>query len=387
MQYSTLKRNLLPIALITLGCLIFLATIFYLFRSQMEIIGWVAFGLFMIAIGVLGIMVTSPKPMADDESMPTSQVSTETAPPSTTSPEPPTAQAWEVAPEQRSGITLSKPVLIGGGVLLVSLVVLLLCNLGTALRPLFTVTDNKIVDCGDVALYVEDGWKFVLAYSYRAADAESGYEERTDCVVERERFVWTKNKRTPKTADTPELEDAALEDFSNPAPYAQPTQTPFAQPPGAHMPEPSLTPWLANSPLPTATPPSISAPLPTNTPLPSLPTATPVPRTDIVVCDATLNDAYLNTYVQWRGVIVDDPTFDDVGLWFQVAWKNPNSGSVCSEAVFFVSYDSDERFFAEDLVAVTGTITSINYDYEGDSGQTEYTVVVKADDVEFLDEP
>ena len=86
-------------------------------------------------------------------------------------------------------------------------------------------------------------------------------------------------------------------------------------------------------------------------------------------------------------MIVDDPTFNDEGLWFQVSWKNPNSNSECKETVFFVSYDSDERFFAEDMVAVTGAISNINYDYENNSGQTEYAVVVKADDVEFLDEP
>jgi len=391
MQPSTLKRNLLPIALMTLGCLIFLATIFYLFRSQMEFVGWVALGLFMIAIGVLGIVVTSPKANAnadaDAEAAPSSQVSSEPAPPAPTSPEPPTPQAGEVTPEQRSRITLSKPVLIGGGVLLVSLVVLLLCNLVTALRPLFTVTDNKIVDCGDVALYVEDGWRFVLAYSYRATDAESGYEERTDCVVERERFVWVKNKRTPKTEDTPQPEDEATADFSNPAPDAWPTWTPYVQPPAAQMPAPSPTPWVVNSPLPTTTPPLASAPLPTNTPLSSLATATPVPSTDLEVCAATLNDTYLNTYIQWKGMIVDDPTFNDEGLWFQVSWKNPNSNSECKETVFFVSYDSDERFFAEDMVAVTGAISNINYDYENNSGQTEYAVVVKADDVEFLDEP
>lgn len=86
-------------------------------------------------------------------------------------------------------------------------------------------------------------------------------------------------------------------------------------------------------------------------------------------------------------MIVDDPTFEDDGLWFQVSWTNKNPGSACSEAAFFVSYDSDERFFADDMVLVTGTIINTTYEYEDDSGETRYTVVVRANYVEFLDEP
>jgi len=104
------------------------------------------------------------------------------------------------------------------------------------------------------------------------------------------------------------------------------------------------------------------------------------------VCDAISNDAYLDIYVQWEGIILDTPVLEDEGLWFQVQWTNPDPDGVCEQAVFFVSYDSDERFFEEDVVLVTGTIIDVEYAYEGESGETEYAIVVRADNVEFLDE-
>ena len=104
------------------------------------------------------------------------------------------------------------------------------------------------------------------------------------------------------------------------------------------------------------------------------------------MCEATSDDTYLNTYIQWEGVIVDTPTFEDEGLWFQVQWTNSDTASECDQATFFVSYDSDERFFEDDTVAVTGTIIDTTYKYEGESGETEYSVVVRADYVEFLGE-
>jgi hypothetical protein len=392
MLRSTLKRNMLPIALIALGCLIFLAIVLYLFRSQMEAVGWVVLGLLMIGMGVLGIVATSPKNknFAGDEPTTASQVSSETSPPPITSPGYPTADVWEATPGQQGKTTLSKPVLMGGGVFLAIIVLLLLCNLGTAFLPLFTVHETKIIDCGEASLYAEEGWRFVSTYSYHLEDAVSGDTVHTECVMEQERFVWARDKRTQKDEDTPEDERAAEDDAStdifNPVPYVEPTWTSFVQPPATQM-LPSPTPWIANSPLPTETPPPSSASLPTNTPLPLSPTPSQIPRTDIDVCEAASDDVYFNTYVQWKGVIVDDPTFEDKGLWFQVSWTNTNPDSACSEATFFVSYDSDERFFAEDTVLVTGTIINTNYEYEDDSGQTGYTVVVRADDVEFLDEP
>jgi hypothetical protein len=105
------------------------------------------------------------------------------------------------------------------------------------------------------------------------------------------------------------------------------------------------------------------------------------------VCEATSNDTYLNTYVQWEGTIIDTPTSEEEGLWFQVQWTNSDPKSECSQASFFVSYDSTDRFYEEDMVTVTGTIIDTTYKYEGESGQTEYSVVVRADNVKFLGAP
>ncbi len=402
MLRSAFRRNLFPIALITVGCLIFLAIILFLFRSQMEMVGWVVLGLLMIAVGVLGIVVTSPKTagLAGDEPTASSQASSETSPPSTTEPGYSTAHAGEVTPGQQNTTTIPRPMLIAGGVLLGSIVLLLLCNLGTALLPLFTVHETQIVDCRVASDYVEDSWRFVSAYSYNFEDDVSGYTERTDCVMERERYVWTGEKRTPKDDassddafnDDVSDDDASSDDVSDddadvfdPPSYWEPTQPPFTRPPATQLPQPTPTSLPVNPPAPTETLPPSSASSPTNTPLP--PTPSPVPRTDINVCEAALNDTYLNIYVQWEGVIIDTPTLEDEGLWFQVQWTNSDPNSECSQAAFFVSFDSSERFFEEDRVAVTGTIIDINYEYEGEAGQTEYTVVVSAANVKLLDEP
>ena len=104
------------------------------------------------------------------------------------------------------------------------------------------------------------------------------------------------------------------------------------------------------------------------------------------ICEATSSDAYLDTYVQWHGMIVDTPTPEDDGLWFQVQWTNPAPDGVCDQVVFFVSFDTAERFFEEDVVLVSGTIIEIDYEYETESGEIEYAVVIRAEKVELLDE-
>ncbi|MEJ5309125.1 MAG: hypothetical protein WHX52_05095 [Anaerolineae bacterium] len=409
MLRSTLKRNLFPIVLITLGCLIFLAIILYVFRAYLGIVIWVLFGLLLIGVGVLGIVLNNPKRKAsvgDKPSRP-SRVASGTPPPARGAPKYSAVGTRESKPGRQDTITVSRPLLIAAGVLFGCLVLLLLANVGTALRSLLTVRKTQIIDCQEAGRYAEDGWHFVSAYSYRVEDEVAGYTERTECVMERERFVWARDKRTPKKDDASQDEasqdDASDDDASDDdastddtfiddipptdsgASYSEPPQTNFPPPPATQAPWPTAPLAPMSSPLPTWTLPALPTE-PMATPLPALPTATPMPRTDIGVCDATSNDFYLDTYVQWEGMIIDDPTLGDEGLWFQVQWTNSNSSSPCSEATFFVSYDSTERFFAEDMVIVTGTITDIAYAYEGESGETEYAVVVKADNVEFVGE-
>ena len=405
MLRSTLKRNLFPIVLITLGGLICLAIILYVLRAYLATVVWVLLGLFMIGIGVVGIVVTNPKnkTFADDEPSRSPQEKPGIAAPSIPSPKPSAAKTKQTRFGQQETITISKPVLIGGGVLLVSLVLVLLCNFGMALRSLLTVRKTQIVDCVEASLYAEEGWQFVSSYSYRLGDEVAGYTEYTDCVMEREQLIWTKDNHTPKDnasvdeasiseVDTDEVSPnaAATDDMDtatlDSAQHIEPTQTRIPQPSPTQMPLPTSTVGVVSSPLPTWTLPPTSVPEPTATPLPLPPTPTPVPRTDIDVCEATSNDTYLNTYVQWEGVITDIPTFEDAGLWLTIQWTNSDTGSDCSQAVFFVSYDSDERFFEEDKVIVTGTIMNTTYKYEGESGETEYSVVVRADYVEFLGE-
>jgi hypothetical protein len=391
MLRSTLKRNLFPIALITLGGLICLAIVLYVFRAYLATVVWVLLGLFMIGIGVIGIVASNPKnkTIIGDAPSRSSQ-----APPSpTTPPRSSAVRTREIKLGQQNAITISKPVLIAGGVLLVSLVLVLLCNFGMALRSLLTVQKTQIIDCREASLYAEEGWRFVSAYSYRLGDEVSGYTDHTDCVMEQERFIWTKDKRVSKedtstggesTGDAPIDADTGIPD---PAAYLEPTQTHSSQPAATQMPPPTSNVGAVSSPLPTWTPPPSPTSRPTATPLPLSPTPSTVSRTDIEVCEATSNDTYLNTYVQWEGTIINTPTFEEEGLWFQVQWTNSDPKSECSQATFFVSYDGTNRFYEEDMVAVTGTIIDTTYKYEGESGQTEYSVVVRADDVKLFVEP
>jgi hypothetical protein len=427
-----LKRNLLPIALITIGCLIFLAIILYLFRAHLATVGWILFGLFLIGLGGAGLVVNNPKRRsgAGAKPAPSAPVSPGASPSPKSTPGYTAARMRETKPAPQASITLSQPVLIGAGVLVASLILMLLCNVGTVLHSLLTVSQTHIVDCREASQYAEDGWQFVSAYSYRLGDEVVGYTEYTDCVLERERFVWAKDERiAPDEASIDEalitevsIDGGATDDrfgdenFAGDVPVstqsAMFTQTPVPQLPATQEPFPTFTVESVSSPMPTWTPPPTLAPLatstptvaplpmdtstpavaplpidtftPTATPLVSSPTSTPIPRTDVEVCTTMSNDTYLKTYVQWEGIIVDDPDSDDEGLWFQVQWTNANSGSACAQAIFFVSYDSDERFFAEDTVLVTGTIVDVAYAYEGESGETEYAVVIRADDVEFL---
>lgn len=392
MLRSVLKRNLFPIALITLGCLIFLAIILYVFRAYLGIVIWVLLGLLLIGVGVIGIVASNPKNKihAGARSSRISPAGPGMLPP-TTAPKFSAVGTREIKPGRQDTITVSRPLLIAAVVLFVGLVLLLLGNVGTVLRSLLTVRKTQIVDCREAARYAEDGWQFVSAYSYRVEDEISGYTEHTDCVMERERFVWARDKRTPKKDDA-STDDASLDDPStgdgpgvfDPASYLDPTQ-PYLPTPDTQAPWPTATFEPVSSPLPTWTPPSFT-PEPMATPLPPTPTPTPIPRADIVVCDVVLDDAYFDVYVQWEGVIVDDPTLEDEGLWFQVEWTNPVPDGVCDQAVFFVSYDSTERFFAEDMVVVTGTIIDTTYEDEGESGEMEYFVVVRADYVEFVND-
>lgn len=388
MLRSTLKRNFFPIALITLGCLIFLAIILYVFRAYLGIVLWVLFGLLLIGIGVIGIVINNPKNKirTGDTPLRSSPAGPKTPPP-TTAPVFSAVGTREIKPGRQDTITVSRPLLIAMGVLFGCLVLLLLANVGTVLRSLLTVRKTQIIDCQEAARYAQEGWQFVSSYSYRVEDEVAGYTDHTDCVMERERFVWARDKRTPKKADVSTDDESAevAPDRFDPTAYWEPTQPYPYQSPATAMPWPTATFAPVSSPLPTWTPPALPTE-PMATPLPPLPTATPIPRTDIVVCDATSNNFYLDTYVQWEGMIIDDPTLEDEGLWFQVRWTNSDASSLCSEATFFVSYDSAERFFAEDMVIVTGTITDTAYAYEGESGETEYAVVVKADNVEFVGE-
>ncbi|MGC9394220.1 MAG: hypothetical protein ACP5J4_05145 [Anaerolineae bacterium] len=394
MLRSTLKRNLFPIALITLGGLICVAIILYVFRAYLAIVVWVLLGLLMIGVGVLGIVASNPKNklLAGGEPSRSSKGKPGTPPPSITPPKSSAARTKKIGFGQQDTITISKPVLVGGGVLVASLVLMLLCNVGTALRSLLTVRRTQIVDCREASLYAEEGWRFVSAYSYRLEDEVSSYTEHTDCVMEREQFVWAKDTHAPE-------EDVAIDEtFTNdmdtdsldPTAYWEPTQTYPPQSAPTQKPLPTSTVGAVSSPLPTWTPPPSPTPLPTvgptATPLALSPTPSPVPRTDIDVCEVTSNDSYLNTYVQWEGVIIDTPTFEEDGLWFQIQWTNSDTSSECSQAIFFVSYDGDERFFEEDKVAVTGTIIDTTYKHEEEVDETAYFVVVKADYVEFLGE-
>jgi len=383
MLRSTLKRNLFPIALIALGCIIFLAIFLYLFRAHLATLGWVLLGLLMIAGGVFGIVASKPKTDAAPAA------ATRTPPSPASVPKYSPIQSKELKPGQRETTSISTPVLIAGGVLLVSLILVLLCNFGAAIRSLLTVHRTQIIDCSEAPLYAEAGWRFVSSYSYTLMDEASGYMTRTDCVMEREQFVWTKDKRASKD-DAPLDDDVSTDDISTDAfatiPYETATQAPFSQPSATQMPLPTSDPRSVSSPLPTWTPPP-TAPLPTNTPIPSFPTPSSLSGTGVNLCEVVLNDTYLNTYVQWEGLIIDTPTLDDEGLWFQVQWTNSDPAIDCREATFFVSYDHDERFYEEDRVVVTGTIIDTEYEYEGENGETEYAVVVRATNVEFIDEP
>lgn len=387
MLRSTLKRNLFPIVLITLGCLIFLAIILYVFRAYLGIVIWVLLGLLLIGIGVIGIVVNNPKnkTLAGDKPARPYRSAAGAPPPAKSPPTYSAVGTREIKPGRQDTITVSRPLLIAAGVLFGCLVLLLLVNVGTVLRSLLTVRKTQIIDCQEAARYAQEGWHFVSVYSYRAGDEVTGYTEHTECVMERERFVWVRDKRTPKKSDVSTDDESAevAPDSFDPTADWEPTQPYPYQSPATSMPWPTVTFEPLSSPLPTWTPPALPTE-PMATPLPPLPTATPIPRTDIVVCDATSNNIFLDTYVQWEGMIIDDPTFEDEGLWFQVQWTNSDPSSACSEATFFVSYDSADRFFAEDRVVVTGAIIDTTYEYEGESGETEYSIVVRADNVEFV---
>jgi hypothetical protein len=393
MLRSTLKRNLLPIALITLGCLIFLAIILYVFRAYLGIVIWVLFGLLLIGIGVIGIVVNNPKNKigAGDTPSRSSPAGPGTPPPAK-APIFSAVGTREIKPGRQDTITVSRPLLIAAGVLFVCLVLLLVGTAGTVLRSLLTVRQTQIIDCQEAADYAGEGWQFVSTYAYRSGDEVSGYMDHTVCVMERGRFVWARDKRTPKkddaSTDEASIDDASPDadtDILDPAAFLDPTQPHLPPPLDTPAPLPTATFEPVSSPLPTWTPPPFT-PEPTVTPLPPSPTPTPIPRTDIVVCDAILEDTYLNIYVQWEGMIIDTPTFEDEGLWFPVEWTNPDLDGLCDRAVFFVSYDGTERFFEEDIVIVTGAIIDTAYEDEGESGETEYFIVVRADNVEFVGE-
>ena len=423
MLRSTLKRNLFPIVLIALGCLIFFAIILYVFRAHLTTVVWVLLGLLLIGAGVFGIVASNPKnkTRTADETSRSSLTGPGTPPPAMT-PKYSAVGTREIKPGRQDTITISRPLLIAAGVLFVCLVLLLLVNVGTVLRSLLTVHKTQIVDCREVARYAEDGWQFVSTYSYRSGDAVSGYTDHTDCVMGRERFVWAKDKRIPEkdeasiddasiddaSIDDASIDDASIDDASTddatamPAPitYVEPTQTtirqlpptqtdllqpPLPQPSPTQMPSPTVTFTPVSSPLPTWTPPPSSTPESTLT-MPPSPTLTPVPHTGVNICEATSSDTSLNTYVQWHGMIMGTPTPEDEGLWFQVQWTNPAPDGVCDQVIFFVSFDTTERFFEEDVVLVSGTIIDIAYEYETESGQTAYAAVVRAEKVELLDE-
>lgn len=410
MLRATLKRNLFPIVLITLGCLIFLAIILYVFRAHLATVVWVLLGLLLIGVGVIGIVASNPKHKARVSGAPSrsSSAALGTAP-SMPPPKYSTAGTRESKPGRQDTITVSRPLLIAAGVLFVCLVLLLLGNVGISLRSLMTVRNTQIIDCREAARYAEDGWQFVSAYSYRSGDEVAGYTDHTDCVMERERFFWTKDRRASKketeSTDDASIDDASIDDASmddasfddasteddtgipDPVSYVEPTQTYLPQPSPTQRSLPTATVAPVSSPLPTWTPPPSSTPQPTlTTPSPS-PTLSPIPSNGVDVCEATSNAAYLDTYVQWQGVILETPTLEDDGLWFQVQWTNPDSSGTCAQAIFFVSYDATDSLFEEDVVLVSGTITEVDYEYETELGQIDYAVIIKADKVELVEEP
>ncbi len=414
MLRSTLKRNLFPIVLITLGCLIFLAIILYVFRAYLGIVIWVLLGLLLIGIGVIGIVVNNPKnkTLAGDKPARPYRSAAGAPPPAKSPPTYSAVGTREIKPGRQDTITVSRPLLIAAGVLFGCLVLLLLANVGTVLRSLLTVRKTQIIDCQEAARYAQEGWHFVSVYSYRAGDEVTGYTEHTECVMERERFVWARDKLTPKkdevSIDDVSTDGAPTDDATvmpDPMAYGEPTQTAFPQPSSTQtdFPQPFPTqtdifqPSPTQTPMPIATFPPVSSPLPTWTPpsstsqstpmtLPPSPTLTPVPHAGVDICEATSSDASLNTYVQWHGMIMDTPSPEDDGLWFQVQWTNPAPDGVCDQVIFFVSYDTTERFFEEDMVLVSGTIIDIAYEYETESGQTAYAAVIRAEKVALLDE-
>ncbi|HOT90334.1 MAG TPA: hypothetical protein PLJ78_00550 [Anaerolineae bacterium] len=445
MRRSTLKENVLPFILMLIGCLIILALSLYLFQTDYPLLGALLMGLLAIAIGVVGIVLTSPKPpqgapsegdaapqvissssvTGPSEGFPAGVIAPDVAPPVT-----PFATVY-VSPTKQYTLTFSKPVLIAGTVVFICIALLLLFGLGAATRSLLITRDTRIVDCREAATAITQGWHVVLTYTYNAEEAASGATLYSACVLERERYVWEKEKRTAKEkAPTETVEPGArgLPTWTpSPWPVASytpspastagipgasfPTETPFSPPvAGAtQTPWPTATPFsppttgVTQTPWPTATPFSpptagvTQTPWPTATPF-SPPTAgvtqTPQPSppssspgSEVDVCTTISNDAYLNASVKWSGLIVEDPSDEDEGVLFKVLWTNPNTGSGCSEAIFFVLYVGDERFFQEDQIIVRGTITNTRYEYETEAGESAFTVLVRTDAVELLDEP
>ncbi len=418
MLRATLKRNLVPILLISLGSLILLVLVIYLFRAQLAMVGWVLFGALMIAAGVVGVVLSRPRLGRPPTASPPSPPST--MPPLST-------KAEKAAPWQQNMRRIPRPLLSVAAVLVICMILALLCNLALPLLSLLTVRDTRIVDCREAPLYAARGWQFVSSHSYSLEDATGEAITRTDCVLTYERFVWSKPKPVPSavevtsgTISTPLPAEATVSPVARFPTGPSPVSSPTIQPQKTTLPTqtprlPVFTPSATAQPLPTSTPYPPVVSMPTATALPSAtpsatvtpfftltptpsptpqttetqpspsPTSSPIPRTDLEVCEAQANDRYLDTYVQWKGRIVSSPSSEDEGLWFQVEWENPNPNSSC-QAIFFVSYDTAERFFEDDIILVTGTISKVNYEYEGETGQTAYAVVVRADRVELLSE-
>ncbi len=424
MHRSTLKDNVFPFILMLIGGLIILALSLYLFQADYPLLGALLLGLLTIAIGVAGIILTAPKsqeatPSAEDagpQDAPSTRgagspgvpradaIAPETAPPVS-----PFATVY-VSPTKQYTLTFSKPVLIAGMTIFICTVLLLVFGLGMALRSLLITRDTQIVDCREAAAAVAKGWQVVLTYTYHTEEAASAPAVYSACVLERERYVWEKEKRpTKEGTPTATAEPAARGGPTwTPAPNAYtplptptigtskaplPTATPFSPPAATatQMSWPTTTPFsppaatATQMPWPTATPLSPPAAGATQTPRPEPPSSSPAGEID--VCTAIANDAYLNAVVKWSGTILAEPADEDEGLLLKVLWTNPNSGAGCSEATFFVLYTGAERFFEEDRIVVKGTITNTRYEYETESGEIALTVLMRSEAVELLNEP
>jgi len=186
--------------------------------------------------------------------------------------------------------------LVASGFLLV-IALLLLCNLLVSLRPWFTVHETQIVACREAPAYTKEGWRVTSSYSYEVEATPAVPATYTACVIERDRFVWSREKRAEKTKtlenmpegtptgtlETPFDSSLQMRATATPTPPLSPTdETPptVAAPPTTMAPPPTTIPPTM-TPLPTAPPPPTITPLPTVTPAftPDSPVPTPPPPT------------------------------------------------------------------------------------------------------------